>query len=52
MDQRVSALRGEARQTEIRLNGANEFEAVTVVQCDFLYPLGIGEIIGILQTTA
>jgi hypothetical protein len=30
---------GEVRRTEIRLNGADGFEAPTVCQCDFLYPL-------------
>jgi hypothetical protein len=33
------SLRGEARGTEIRLNGADGFEAATVCQCDFFYPL-------------
>jgi hypothetical protein len=33
------SVRGEVRRTEIRLNGADGFEAPTVCQCDFLYPL-------------
>ena len=33
------SLRGEARGTEIRLNGADGFDAATVCQCDFFYPL-------------
>jgi hypothetical protein len=32
-------LRGQARLTEIRLNGADGFAAPTVCQCDFFYPL-------------
>jgi hypothetical protein len=30
-------LRGEARKTEVRLNGADGFVLATVCQCDFLY---------------
>jgi hypothetical protein len=33
------SLRGDARRTEIRLNGADGFDAATVCQCDFFYPL-------------
>jgi hypothetical protein len=32
-------LRGELRQNEIRLNGADGFDSPSVCQCDFLYAL-------------
>jgi hypothetical protein len=33
------SLRGSPNLTEIRLNGADGFDAPTVCQCDFIYPL-------------
>lgn len=37
-------LRGEPLPTDVRLNSADGFEAPTVCQCDFVYPLHKSEL--------